>query len=403
MKLKKGSKLRILNKKKVPLGSQGPMEAIQGSGPNFMARHVKSKGGSNHVMVEQASHKVIMPCHPQLEVSEAWAPGDVVEVFDNNSWKMATVSEVLGKMYILVRLLGSSQEFKVRKSDIRVRQSWKDDDDARVTVGKVDKNCTRGKLHTNLLLDHSQNSTYQVQKTNSRTTLPRKDDYFAIRNKNFQDSHKVRILKRSTNCTSEAFYEASHKVRLIEKEGRYVKVVASNPTELPELQVGPDPVSYPRDSLGERHRPASLNHRLGGHMELDVKGKEPVSLVRESNDVDSMMCSVGSCSISCDNSSEMPCDVSAGVTEQIAGYFGDNQSPRHLVYEGHSLPTKEELEAEIHRLLKIETGVFLMPRNGECPRGYTLNLPAAPYIQFERVQAVAILEVPSLTADSSTK
>lgn len=119
------------------MGSQGPMEAIQGSGPNFMARHVKSKGGSNHVMVEQASHKVIMPCHPQLEVSEAWAPGDVVEVFDNNSWKMATVSEVLGKMYILVRLLGSSQEFKVRKSDIRVRQSWKDDDDARVTVGKV--------------------------------------------------------------------------------------------------------------------------------------------------------------------------------------------------------------------------------------------------------------------------
>lgn len=137
MKFKKGSKLKILSKKKVALGPQCSMEALRSNGPNYIAGHVKSKGVDNHAMVKQVSPKVITPCHTHLDFSGAWAPGDVVEVFDNNSWKLATVSEVLGKMHILVRLLGSSREFKVRKTDIRVRQSWKDDDMAWVMVGKV--------------------------------------------------------------------------------------------------------------------------------------------------------------------------------------------------------------------------------------------------------------------------
>ncbi|XP_023004182.1 uncharacterized protein LOC111497581 [Cucurbita maxima] len=382
MKFKHGSKLKILSKKKVPLGPQCLMEAIRSNGANYIVRHVKSKGGSNHAMVEQVSQKVIVPCHTHLDVKGAWAPGDVVEVFDNNSWKIATISEVLGKMHILVRLLGSSQEFKVRKTNIRVRQPWEDDDGARVMVGKGNQNSNGGKLHANQLLNHNQNSTSQVQKTNSRTTLWKKDDGFAVRNKRIQDGHNVGILKRSTDCSSGAFYGASHKVRLIEKDGRYVKVVAANPTKLPELQVGP--VSYLRDYLGERRRPESLNRRHGGHLKLDVKGKEPGSPVRELNDGDSIMCSVGSCSISSDNSSEMPCDVSAAVTEQIACHFPDGRSPHHSGYEGHCLPTKEELSAEIHRVVKIKTGVdfFSMPSDGECQGGYTLNLSAVLYIQL---------------------
>ncbi|CAK9329572.1 unnamed protein product [Citrullus colocynthis] len=357
------------------------MEALRSNDPNYMAGHIKFKGVNNHALVDQVSQKVIMPCHTRLDRSEAWAPGDVVEVFDNNSWKMATVSEVLGKMHILVRLLGSSQEFKVRKTDIRVRQSWKDDDNAWVMAGKGNKNSNGGKFHANPFLNNSHNSTSQVQKTNSRTTLWKKDDCFAIRDQNLQDNYNVRIQKRSTDCSSKAFYGSSHKVRLIEKEGRYVKVVGANPTEIPKLQVAP--VSYARDSLGERHRPASLNRRLGRHLELDIKGKEPVSPVRELNDADSIMCSVGSCSISSDNSSEMPCDVSAGVTDQIAGHFCDDRSPHHSGYEGgHCLPTTEELAAEIHRLVKIETGVFSMPSDGECSRGYTLSLSFTLYIQL---------------------
>ncbi|KAG6587910.1 hypothetical protein SDJN03_16475, partial [Cucurbita argyrosperma subsp. sororia] len=311
------------------------MEAIRSNGANYIVRHVKSKGGSNHAMVEQVSQKVIVPCHTRLDVKGAWAPGDVVEVFDNNSWKIATISEVLGKMHVLVRLLGSSQEFKVRKTNIRVRQAWEDDDGARVMVGKGNQNSNGGKLHVNQILNHNQNSTSQVQKTNSRTTLWKRDDGFAVRNKRIQDGYNVGILKRSTDCSSGAFYGASHKVRLIEKDGRYVKVVAANPTKLPELQTW-------------------------WAFETGCQG------------------------ISSDNSSEMPCDVSAAVTEQIACHFPDDRSPHHSGYEGHCLPTKEELSAEIHRVVKIKTGVvfFSMPSDGECQGGYTLNLSAVLYIQL---------------------
>ena len=203
------------------------------------------------------------------------------------------------------------------------------------------KNSNGGKLHANLFLNLDQNSTSQVQKTNSRTSPWKQDDCFVSRNEKFQDSYNVRVLKRSTDCSSKASYRANHKVRSIEKKGRYVKVVAANRTELPKLQV--DPVSCPRDY---RHWPASLNHRLGGHLELDIKDNEPVNLVRESNDVDSIMCSVGSCSISSDNSSELPCDMS----DRNAGHFCEDRSPNHSGHEGHCLPTKEELAAEIHRL-----------------------------------------------------
>ncbi|KAG6589871.1 hypothetical protein SDJN03_15294, partial [Cucurbita argyrosperma subsp. sororia] len=344
MKFKKGSKLKVLNKRKVALGPQCSMEALRSNGSNSMAGYVMSKGVNNHDMVEKVSRKVIVPCHTRLDLSEAWAPGDVVEVFDNNLWKIATVSEVLGKMHILVRLLGSSQEFKVRKTHIRVRQSLEDDDNAWVMVEKGNKNSNGGKLHTNLFLNLDQNSTSQVQKTNSRTSPWKQDDCFVSRNKKFQDSYDVRVLKRSTDCSSKASYRASHKVRPIEKKGRYVKVVTANRTLLPKLQV--DPVSCPRDSLGERHWPASLNHRLGEHLELDIKDNEPVNLVRESNDIDSIMCSVGSCSISSDNSSELPCDMS----DQNAGHFCEDRSRNHSGHEGHCLPTKEELAAEIHSL-----------------------------------------------------
>ena len=137
MKFKKGSKLKVLSKRKVALGPQCSMEALRSNGSNYMAGYVMSKGVNNHDMVEKVSRNVIVPCHTRLDLSEAWAPGDVVEVFDSNIWKIATVSEVLGKMHILVRLLGSSQEFKVRKTHIRVRQSLEDDDNAWVMVEKV--------------------------------------------------------------------------------------------------------------------------------------------------------------------------------------------------------------------------------------------------------------------------
>ena len=135
MRFKKGAKVEVLSKTEVPSGSWHCAEIISGNGHSYTVRYEGYCGATNKTIVDRVSRKAIRPCPPTLIVSDNWVPGDVVEVFDNFSWKMATVLGVLEKKYILVRLLGLSLEFKVSKFDIRVRQSWQDDE--WVVIGKV--------------------------------------------------------------------------------------------------------------------------------------------------------------------------------------------------------------------------------------------------------------------------
>lgn len=135
MKFKKGSKVEVLSKKEVPSGFWRCAEIICGNGHNYTVKYDGFENAMNETNMERVSRKAIRPRPPPLEFSENWVPGDVIEVFDNFSWKMATISKVLGIEYLLVRLLGSLQEYKVSKFDIRARQSWQDDQ--WIVVGKV--------------------------------------------------------------------------------------------------------------------------------------------------------------------------------------------------------------------------------------------------------------------------
>lgn len=135
MRFKKGTKVEVMSKAEVPSGSWLCGEIISGNGHNYTIRYDGYQGAAGEAIVERVSRKAIRPCPPTLELTENWSPGDIVEVFQNFSWKMATVLKVLGKKYISVRLLGSSLEFQVSKYDIRVRQSWQDD--KWIVIGKV--------------------------------------------------------------------------------------------------------------------------------------------------------------------------------------------------------------------------------------------------------------------------
>ena len=135
MRFKKGDKVEVLSKTEVPSGFWRCAEIICGNGHHYNVRYDGYQDATGEVIVERVSRKAIRPCPPVLEITENWNPGDVVEVFQNFSWKMAKVLKVLGKKYILGRILGSSLEFKVSKFNIRVRQSWQDE--RWIRVGKV--------------------------------------------------------------------------------------------------------------------------------------------------------------------------------------------------------------------------------------------------------------------------
>lgn len=135
MRFKKGNKVEVLSKREVPSGSWRCAEIICGNGHNYTIRYDGYEQANGKTVLERVSRKAIRPCPPPLEISGSWVLGDVVEVFDNFSWKMSTISQVLGKNYYKVRILGSSREFEVFKFDIRVRQSWQDN--KWVVIGKV--------------------------------------------------------------------------------------------------------------------------------------------------------------------------------------------------------------------------------------------------------------------------
>lgn len=135
MRFKKGDKVEVLSQKEVPSASWRCGEIIYGNGHNYTVRYDGDTDASDKTLLERVSRKIVRPCPPTLDVSEYWVPGDVVEVFNNYSWKMATISKILGKKYFMARLLGSSLEFKVSKFDIRVRQSWQDD--KWIVIGEV--------------------------------------------------------------------------------------------------------------------------------------------------------------------------------------------------------------------------------------------------------------------------
>ncbi|XP_027330409.1 uncharacterized protein LOC113846401 isoform X2 [Abrus precatorius] len=340
MRFKKGTKVEVLNKAEVPCGSWQCAEIICGNGHNYTVRY---EGAAGEATVERVSRKDIRPCPPALELAEYWNPGDVVEVFQNFSWKMATVLKALGKKYFLVRLLGSSLEFQVSKFDIRVRKSWQDDH--WIVVGKGSASC-----------ENRKRSSAQLQKTATKTklsgsNLPEKKEL------NTLESHLVsfKTLKRGSHSQVEAYTAPPPKFRALENEGKCHRARVRNaPTPFKQVQG----VSFPRDVLAEECRPASVNNRKTGISDMDIERRKQTGAVGcsfgeniDSNHADSVTCSVGSCSVTSRNSYKLQFPVSAGPFEDVDSTFSDAESVCRRGYEegNCSPPTQEELAEEIHR------------------------------------------------------
>ncbi|OIW19738.1 hypothetical protein TanjilG_18548 [Lupinus angustifolius] len=353
MRFKEGAKVEVLSKAEVPSGSWLCAEIICGNGQYCTIRYDGYQGADGEVIVEKVSKKAIRPCPPAIELVGIWCPGDVVEIFHNFSWKMATVLKVLGKKYILVRLLGSSLEFQVSKFDIRVRQSWQDG--RWIVVGEGPASCENGKRDSALNLRQNVFSTAEIQKTAAKTKLsvsnvcnPQRKELTVLESRPVS----FKTLKRGSYSQVEAYAEPPPKFRAIENKGRCQRAVVRN---LPT----PHGVIFPRDVLAEECIPASLNNTKNGISDIDIERRKQTGvigfLLREnfdSNDADSVTCSVGSCSIPGRNSYKLPFSVSACHFNDVNSSSSDAESYCHVGYDEGSCspPTQQELAAEIHRL-----------------------------------------------------
>ncbi|KAK8292709.1 hypothetical protein V6Z11_D06G137500 [Gossypium hirsutum] len=140
MRFKKGSKVEVLTKEEVPTGAWRCAEIISGNGHTYSVKYGWFPITGEAAAVERVSRKAIRPCPPPMNGKNNCASGDIVEVFDDLSWKPAVIVKVLGGNNFSVRILGSSSELKAHQSRLRIRQSWEDGN--WFLVGKGSSNST---------------------------------------------------------------------------------------------------------------------------------------------------------------------------------------------------------------------------------------------------------------------
>ena len=115
--------MEVLQKAEAPFGSWRPAEIVSGNGHTYLVSY-DPRPFDGGVDVERIPRKAMRPSPPLPDGPVCWVLGDILEVFDSYSWKVAEVVRLLGQEYHLVRLLGSSQELRVHESNLRTRQLW---------------------------------------------------------------------------------------------------------------------------------------------------------------------------------------------------------------------------------------------------------------------------------------
>uniref|UniRef100_A0A7N0U6S7 Agenet domain-containing protein n=1 Tax=Kalanchoe fedtschenkoi TaxID=63787 RepID=A0A7N0U6S7_KALFE len=133
--IRRGEQVEVLNTTKGTLEDSWHPARIVGRHGDVCT--VMYDGHANGVVEERVLVRCIRPRPPLVEFSN-WSHGDLVHVFDDSAWKLATVLQVLDKKQFLVRVIGSMQDLKLGAARMRVRHCWQDDQ--WVVVGKGPSN-----------------------------------------------------------------------------------------------------------------------------------------------------------------------------------------------------------------------------------------------------------------------
>ncbi|VFQ97646.1 unnamed protein product [Cuscuta campestris] len=123
MKFKRGVKVEVMNQAEVPISWRAAQ--ILSEDGHWYTLRFDSLGESESV-VERVYKSLIRPSPPLMQHTENWLPGDILEVFDDFSWKVAIVVHAVNEDYYFVRLIGSSHEFCIHVSSMRRRLAWQD-------------------------------------------------------------------------------------------------------------------------------------------------------------------------------------------------------------------------------------------------------------------------------------
>ncbi|CAL9775669.1 unnamed protein product [Musa acuminata subsp. burmannicoides] len=125
MRLSNGSSVEVYKCKEGSY-SWSTARVLSGNGHTYFLRYDR-RPTDRPLVVERVPRKFLRP--PPLPIGglfSDWAPGDVVEAFEDCTWYPAVVVSVVAIGRFDVRLDGSSRRLNVRTCELRLRQQWKD-------------------------------------------------------------------------------------------------------------------------------------------------------------------------------------------------------------------------------------------------------------------------------------
>ncbi|XP_073129341.1 uncharacterized protein [Henckelia pumila] len=236
MRFRNGDKVEVMSKKEGPV-SWRLAEVLSCNGHSICLRYDPFPGGEKELMVETVSREFVRPDPPLVQGLENCISGDIVEVFYQFSWNIAAIVKNMGskrekmsrKIYrpaaafqnkYLVRIIGSSKELIIDRSNVRLRQTWHHG--KWILMGKNSQRCEDTRASKPSTSNCYQKMNFQVPLSNPCLTT-QKD--FVRNDVGVRKSHAfpARFLKRisiNDDSMAEAHNEPECKFRAVEKDGR---------------------------------------------------------------------------------------------------------------------------------------------------------------------------------------
>ncbi|CAI9094501.1 OLC1v1030255C7 [Oldenlandia corymbosa var. corymbosa] len=346
MRLRKGSKVEVMNKKEVPV-SWRTAEILSGNGHTYSVHYDYPPVMDSGSLMEKVSRKLVRPRPPYLIGDQTREVGEAVEVFHNLSWKIATILKILPGDYYTVRLSGSCMESTLHKSNIRDQLLWLDD--KWILMGKSSGACEVE------LVGNLSPSKYSQKKVSGAKTQKRAPIGSCVRfqeKTGVQESDKVlsRSLKRASPCWSsvcESHVGSPQKCRAVEKDGRRQRM--TTPVGFEKVDV-----THTRDVMGKLHMHTLLEDGMIRYNEPKrgkIKCNAGFPGSSEPHDSDTVSSSVGSCSAvsvgqngSSNGFVRVSCQVSDELCSDAESFSTDDEEICPLS------PSEEEQAVSIHDL-----------------------------------------------------
>ncbi|XP_074568527.1 uncharacterized protein LOC141825053 [Curcuma longa] len=124
MEFKPGNEVEVLRRNEEPNGSWFPAIISSALVNKYSVSYKLFVSPQGKPIVETVDDKDVRPSPPLVPHKQDWSVGDIAEVLDTHSWKVAKIAKILKKGYVVAKVFGSIQLKRYMLYDVRVPQAW---------------------------------------------------------------------------------------------------------------------------------------------------------------------------------------------------------------------------------------------------------------------------------------